>query len=186
MADFVFIGRCESCLMSWKSTVGGPITVLPEFFRPKRAIRSISQGHRPWFRSPLKFAGLKGRPFDSVAAFDGHFLNGRPFRPSITFWLNNQGRWPWLFELLTLWAGRLDCESCREPLIRSPQISRDFEKRSKSHDPYETRHHAPSQPIQATIRSRHGLLMCRSTASKTVSTDRSRMHRWCFKGHSRC
>ncbi len=101
-----------------KSRMSGSMMLPSMFFRPKVAIRSNSQGQRPWIQSPTSFSGLKGRPFDDNSAFQVHLQNGRPFRPQMVSWLTNQGRWPWLWEPLALWAEKHDVGNYPEPLTK--------------------------------------------------------------------
>jgi hypothetical protein len=77
---------------------------LPTFsFVPaQRAIRFDSLAHRA--RKPVQMIskGPTGRPF---AVKDHHSeSNCRPVGPSTSGCFRFQGRWPWLFELLALWA----------------------------------------------------------------------------------
>ena len=86
--------------------------VLPAFrFVPaQRAIRSDSLAHRARKPCLLISKGPTGRPF----AVKGHHSesNCRPVGTSTSGGFRFQGRWPWLFELLALWA---ETKKARKP-----------------------------------------------------------------------
>ena len=79
----------------------GVLPALP-FVPAQRAIGSDSLAHRARKPSQLISKGPTGRRF----AVKGHHSesNCRPVGPSTSGCYRFQGRWPWLFELLALWA----------------------------------------------------------------------------------
>ncbi len=92
-------------------------------FSARRAIRSPSQGHRPWGKGasgdlrpngPTVHHHIPQELLESNSTLPEEQENCRPVGPLVRETACFQGRWPWLGEWMALRAGRCDSEQFRD------------------------------------------------------------------------